>query len=154
MVAHRLSPSGPFVTGDRLRWYGDTPSASVPEQELFAARSENDFSTGPEESVTAVQAEGYPLGIFAVQRFIFGGPPVGDTDIIYRLGYFTALGDPITLIPESEIRFAPDEAGTKQTGVGVVAPKNALLVVQAVYPANYDPSGGDEATFFVAEVVA
>lgn len=161
MVAHRLSPSGPFVTGDRLRLYGGSAQASLAEVSYLAGRVEADWLDVQQEDALdqgalIVEAEPYPLGRIAVNRFLFdgAGPIVGDENIKMRVVQSIDGGVNWTDVGTAEIEYEPNEAGRKIVPVGAVVPAGALLTVQADYPANYDPVDRSEAVLIVLEVVA
>lgn len=166
MVAHRLSPSGPFVTTDRLRWYGHDQPPNLLEQTTRMSRLEEDnfITVDPitnlqqlEESAFSIQAESYSIGQIVVQRLV-GDPsgvtnPSGDADIVFQMQRFnpatnvqTNVGDPIS--------FAPDEFGKKVVQFGGLVPVDEFLFCRVTFPENFDPGDKELVWYCVAENIS
>ena len=167
MVAHRLSPSGPFITTDRLRFYGDEPNDDVAEQSGVYNRAEHNFDTPTPDPVTnldqiadsgyAVQPEPYTIGTLVVQRLV-GNPsgvtdPTGDSDIVIQVQRFNAatvtqadVGDPVS--------FAPAEFGKKVVQIGGLIPVDEFVYVRATYPENWTKGDKEVQLYIVGDLIA
>ena len=166
MVAHRLSPSGPFVTTDRLRWYGTDQAPNLLEITTRMSRFEEDLSITPdpittlaqlEESAYTIQAESYSIGQIVVQRLV-GNPagvtnPTGDADIVWQMQRWNQATNVQTNVGDA-LTFAPDEFGKKLIQFGGLVPVDEFLFCRITFPENFDPGDKDLLWYVVAENIS
>jgi hypothetical protein len=166
MVAHRLSPSGPFITTDRLRFYGADPGDNVAEQTGVFTRAENDFSDAPdpateledvEDAGYAVQPEPYTIGTLVVQRLVGESTgatdPAGDGDITIQVQRY----NPDTSSQENigaAVTFGPAEFGKKVVQIGGLIPVDEFVFVRATYPENWVQGDKGVLIFVVGDLIA